>query len=433
MFTTLMTSRRFAPLFWCQFLSAFNDNFLKNSLVFLILFKLAASDAEALISLAGAVFIFPFFIISALGGQIADKFDKAFVAEKLKLIEIGIAAVAVAGFWWHSIPILFVALFLFGCNSALFGPIKYGILPDHLAIAELPTGNALIEGATFVAILTGTIVGGLAAKDGGDPAVFGAMMMVFAVACWATARFIPPSGRGAPELTIDLNVAVSTFSLLGALKSDKRLWWGGLVVSWFWLVGAVMLTVLPSLVKNGLGGNEEVVTAFLAIFSVAIAIGSGLASYLAAGRIMLTPTLAAAVLLGVFALDLGYTMYGVTAQATMQGIAAVFSSERGLHVAIDMAGLAVAGGLFIVPAFSAVQAWAGHAYRARVIAAINVLNAAFMTVAGLIVAVLLKAGLSLAMLLLALGIANVAVAVAIAKTMPTLPASKFKTSPPPGP
>ncbi|HVG52621.1 MAG TPA: acyl-[ACP]--phospholipid O-acyltransferase, partial [Xanthobacteraceae bacterium] len=400
-------------------------NFLKNSLVFLILFKLTSENSEALISLAGAVFIFPFFIISALGGEIADRLDKANVAQRLKFVEIGVAAIGVVGFWMHSIPILFVALGLFGVISALFGPIKYGILPDLLKTNELPAGNALIEGATFIAILTGTIVGGLAAKDGGDPFVFAAMMMVFAVSCWGTAHFIPRVGAAAPNLKINPNIAASTFRLLGELKADKRLWWGGLVVSWFWLVGAVMLTVLPTMVKNGLGGNEEVVTVFLAIFSIAIAVGSGLASYLAAGRIVLAPTLFGAILLGLFALDLGVAMYGVTATHQMAGIGEVFSSSRGIRVAIDMAGLAIAGGLFIVPAFSAVQAWAGADRRARVVAAVNVLNAAFMTVAGIAVAVLLKFGLPLAVLLLLLGLANLAVAIAIARTMPTSPIRDF--------
>jgi acyl-[acyl-carrier-protein]-phospholipid O-acyltransferase/long-chain-fatty-acid--[acyl-carrier-protein] ligase len=425
MFATLMTSKRFAPLFWCQFLSAFNDNFLKNSLVFLILFKLPGNHAEALISLAGAVFIFPFFILSALGGEIADRLDKAFVAERLKLVEIAVAGVAVAGFWMHSIPLLFTALFLFGVISALFGPIKYGILPDHLATAELPAGNALIEGATFLAILTGTIVGGLAAKGGGDPATFAGMMMLFAVGCWGAARFIPPTGRAAPDLKIKPNILASTFRLLGELKADTRLWWGGLVVSWFWLVGAVVLSQLPTLVKDGLGGNENVVTAFLAIFSVAIAVGSALASYLAAGRIVLAPTLFAAVLLGLFSLDLGFAMWGSSPHAVMVGPGEVFTSGLGLHVAIDLAGLAIAGGLFIVPAFSAVQAWAGADRRARVVAAVNVLNAAFMTVAGIGVAALLQLGMTLPMLFLALGAANMIVAVAIARTMPNSPFRDF--------
>jgi acyl-[acyl-carrier-protein]-phospholipid O-acyltransferase/long-chain-fatty-acid--[acyl-carrier-protein] ligase len=424
MFFSLLSSRRFAPLFWCQFFSAFNDNFLKNSLVFLILFKLAGANSEALITLAGAIFIFPFFILSALGGEIADRYDKALIARRLKFIEIGIAAIAVAGFWLHSIPLLFVALFLFGVISALFGPIKYGILPDHLARSELPAGNALVEGATFIAILTGTIVGGLAARDGGDSASFAGMMMVFALLCWGASRFIPPTGQAAPDLTINPNIVASTFKLLGALRADARLWWGGLVVSWFWLVGAVVLSLLPPLVKNVIGGTEEVVTAYLAIFSIAIAVGSALASYLAAGRIVLIPTLFAAVLLGVFAIDLGWTTFGALATAKV-GVQEVFNTARGIRIAIDLAGLAVAGGLFIVPAFSAVQAWAGAERRARVVAAVNVLNAAFMTVGGLGVALLQKAGLSISTLMLLVGVGNLVVAVAIARTMPTSPLRDF--------
>src|SRR3974390_3418420 len=162
MLPPLMLSRRFAPLFWCQFFAAFNDNFLKTALVFLILFRSGARDAEALITLASAIFIAPYFFLSALGGELADRSDKARVAQRLKLAEIGIAFLAVLGFALHSVPVLFVVLFLFGVIAALFGPIKYGILPDHLARSELPAGNALVEGATFIAILLGTLVGGIA-------------------------------------------------------------------------------------------------------------------------------------------------------------------------------------------------------------------------------------------------------------------------------
>ncbi len=195
-----MLSRRFAPLFWCQFFSAFSDNFLKTALVFLILFQIGGPNAEALITLAGGIFIAPFFFLSALGGQIADRFDKAMVARRLKFIEIGIAFVAVAGFSLHSVPVLFVALFLFGVIAALFGPMKYGILPDHLARAELPAANALVEGATFLAILLGTIFGGLATKGGGDPAHLSLLMIGFALLCWGSSLFIPPTGEAAPGL-----------------------------------------------------------------------------------------------------------------------------------------------------------------------------------------------------------------------------------------
>ena len=219
MSTSLMTSRRFAPLFWCQFFSAFNDNFLKNTLVFLILFKLGGQDAEALITLAGVVFIAPFFFLSGLGGQLADRFDKAVVARRLKLAEIGVTALASAGFALHSLPALFAALLLFGVIASLFGPIKYGILPDHLAREELPAGNAMVEAATFMAILLGTIAGGIASK-GGSPASFSALIVVFALLCWGASLLIPPTGEAAPALRIDWNIIRSTGGLLKDLWSE---------------------------------------------------------------------------------------------------------------------------------------------------------------------------------------------------------------------
>src|SRR5271169_1580585 len=183
----LMLSRRFAPLFWCQFFAAFNENFLKTSLIFLILFRTAAADAESMITLASAIFIAPYFFLSALGGELAVRHDKARVAQIIKFVEMFVAALAVAGYARGSLPILFSALAGFGVLASLFGPIKYGILPDHLRREQLPVGNALVEGATFIAILTGTIVGGLAARGGGSVAGFAALVMGFALFCWLAA------------------------------------------------------------------------------------------------------------------------------------------------------------------------------------------------------------------------------------------------------
>src|SRR3984893_15455295 len=185
----LMLSRRFAPLFWCQFFSAFSDNFLKNALVFLILFKIGGSAAESLVTLAAAGFIAPYFLFSAFGGDIADRYDKAIVAQRLKLAEIAVSIIAIIGFVTHSVPILFAALFAFGIIGSQFSPIKYGILPDLLHKSELPAANALVEGATFMAILLGTIVGGMAAKGGGDPASFAGLMLAFALLCWTSSLF----------------------------------------------------------------------------------------------------------------------------------------------------------------------------------------------------------------------------------------------------
>jgi acyl-[acyl-carrier-protein]-phospholipid O-acyltransferase / long-chain-fatty-acid--[acyl-carrier-protein] ligase len=225
MSTSLMTTRRFAPLFWCQAFSAFGDNFLKTALVFLILFHVGAEDSGALIQLAGATLIVPFFFLSGVGGEMADRFDKAIVARRLKLFEIAVAALAVAGFAFHSLVMLFIAVFLYGVIASLFGPIKYGILPDHLAREELTKGNALVEGGTFLAILLGTIVAGIAAKDGGDPIHFAWLMMVSAAACWIASLFIPRTGEGAPNLTINPNIAASTISLIKYVRADRRLWW----------------------------------------------------------------------------------------------------------------------------------------------------------------------------------------------------------------
>src|SRR5208283_5229805 len=218
----LLTQRRFAPLFWTQFLSAFNDNFLKNALIFLILFKLPAAHAQSLITLAGGLFILPFFLLSGLGGEMADRYDKALVAQRLKLAELSAAALSVAGFALQSVPLLFVALVLFGMISALFGPIKYGILPDHLRRRELPAGNALVEGATFVAILIGTVAGALVMRRGGDPAQFAAAMIFISVLCYGASLLIPRTGEAAPKLVIDVNIFRSTGHLLASLRADSK-------------------------------------------------------------------------------------------------------------------------------------------------------------------------------------------------------------------
>ncbi len=418
MFTSLMTTRRFLPLFLCQFFAAFGDNFLKTALVFVILFQVAGENSAALITLAGATLILPFFFLSGLGGELADRYDKALVAQRIKFVEIGVAVVAVAGFAFHSLILLFLAVLFFGTLAALFGPIKYGILPDHLNRTELTAGNALIEGGTFLAILIGTITAGVAAKGDSNPIHFAWLMIVTAVLSWLAARFIPKTGEGAPTLAINRNILVSTGSLIKQLRADPRLWWGALVVSWFWLVGALILSLLPPLVTIDIGGTEAVITAFLTIFSVAVAVGSALAAWLAHGRIVLLPTLVAAVLLGVFSLDLGWTITSLVPAATPVDIRAFFASRYSWHIAIDLAALAIAGGLFVVPAFAAVQAWAGADRRARIVAGVNVLNAAFMVVGAIVQAILQKFGFGVSSLFMMIGVANLLVAVVIGRTMP---------------
>ncbi|HWG06434.1 MAG TPA: MFS transporter, partial [Beijerinckiaceae bacterium] len=237
----LMRSRRFAPLFWCQFLSAFNDNCVRQMLALLVLFELGQKSAGSLITLAVGIFILPSLLLSALGGEIADSHDKAQIARVLKAAEIGVQAIAAVGFLMQSIVLLYTALFGLGTIAALFGPIKYGILPDHLETAELPSGNALIEGATFLAILLGLVGGGAIVAHAGAPWIVAAQLMIVALACWATSRFIPATGIGAPNLKVDRNIFGSTARLVHELGGDRRLRTGGIAVSWFWMSGAVSL------------------------------------------------------------------------------------------------------------------------------------------------------------------------------------------------
>lgn len=415
MFQSLLTQRRFAALFWCQFCSALSDNFVKNALIVLILYQIGGDQGPTLVTLAGTVLIAPFFILSALGGQLADRFDKAWLAQRLKLAEIAVAGIAALGFYVHSVPLLFVALGLFGVIGALFGPIKYGILPDHLETKELPAANALVEGATFAAILLGTMAGGLAGADQGNGALIAACVIIMSIICWVASRFIPPTGVRAPDLVIDRNPWTSTVALLADLKADSRLWIGGLITSWFWLVGAVSLSLLPTLAKDHIGGNAMLLTAALLVFTVGIAVGSGVAAAASKMRPNMALVPIAALLMGIFCLDLAWAIWSV-APATAGGTMSMqdfVATPIGLHMSFALFGLAAAGGLFIVPAFSAVQSWAPVERRARVIAACNVLSAAFMTAASLILVALQSMGASLVLLFGILGLANLGVMVLV--------------------
>ncbi len=285
MFRTLMTSRRFAPLFWCQFLSAFNDNFVRNMLVMLILFRFGGEGGSMKILLASMAFVLPAIPLSALGGEIADSHDKAVVARRLKFAEIFVQAIGAAGFAFSSLNLLYLALFGLGCIAALFGPIKYGILPDHLRREELVAGNALVEGATYAAILCGLIVGGLAAANGRSTLDVVVQMMVIAVACWWTSRFIPRTGIGAPGLKVHWNVIASTWRIVGELRADRRQWVAALATSWFWTVGIVALSLVPVIVKARVGADLDVEIAVNLIFAACVGLGALAAAPLSIGRI----------------------------------------------------------------------------------------------------------------------------------------------------
>ncbi len=419
----LLATRRFAPLFWCQFFAAFNDNFLKNALVLFILFKIGGEAGASLVTLAGVVLMAPHFLLSALGGQLADKFDKAVVARRIKLVEIAAAGVAVAGFWLNSAPLLFGALFLFGALGALFAPVKYGILPDCLTREELPAGNALVETATFLAILAGTIAGGLAMEGGGEMAVLAVGMLGFAIASYVAAWFIPTTARAAPTLRVDPNIVRSTLVLLRDLWRQTTSWRLGIVTSIFWLIGAIVMSLLPSLVTQTLHGSDEVVTIHLAVFAIAIGVGSGLSAFLLHGKIVLLPASVGAAIIALvsFDLSLALALRDPTTPSALLAPAVYFAQPGAWRAAIDLALLSMAGGLIVVPAFAALQAFSAPAERARVIAAVNVLNAAFMVAGGVVIAALQAQGVPVWSLFAAVGAIGAIAAVWIVKAVVVSP------------
>lgn len=423
MFQDLLGSRRFAPIFWCQFLSALNDNFLKTALVILILFQISETVAATLVSLAGATLVAPFFLLSSLGGEFADKFDKAKVARWIKIAEIPVAVLAAIGFIVGDVSLLFAALFGFGCLAALFGPIKYGILPDHLETRELPAANALVEGATFLAILTGTIAGGLAVTgaDDGTSAVqdwlVAAVMIAFAALGYFSATLIPNTGRARPDLDVTPNILVSTFRLVSELRADRRLWFGALVTSWFWMVGIVALALLPTVVKTEIGGSETVVTLCLAIFTIGIATGSAIAAQASKGTPNLGLVPIGAALMGAFSMYAAIQIAMIEPATTDVSMTPYdfLTSGSGLQLIIALFGLSAAGGLFIVPAFAAVQSWALPERRARTIAAVNIMSAAFMTTGSLTLAAAQSFGVTSSVLFAVLAAGNLAAAGLIAR------------------
>lgn len=413
MFAKLMTARRFAALFWCQFLSALNDNLLKNALAMLVVYKLAMANGPAIGTLAGAALIVPFFLFSSLAGQLADKYDKAFVAQRLKLLEIPVAVLAALGFILPSIPLLFAALLLFGTIGAFFGPIKYGLLPAHLTTKELPAGNALVEAATFLAILLGTIGGNFASSSDSHLQMVALSIVAIGVMSWLAARAIPPTGASAPNLVVDRNIVSSTRTLLADLKTDNRIWQGALITSWFWLVGAAILALLQNLIPKALNGAPQVYTLALFTFAVAVAAGSIAAAKASKQRPNLALVPIGALLMGVFTLDLALLAATLTPAPAPLSVSDVLASFNGIRMLVDLAGIAFAGGLYIVPSFAAVQAWSPVDHQARVIAGCNVVAAAFMTIAGLVIAALQYNQVPLAWIFAALGAGNLVALVLI--------------------
>lgn len=417
----LLKQKRFAPFFATQFLGAFNDNLFKNALVVLLTFQAARWTTlrpELLANLAAGIFILPFFLFSATAGQLADKYDKAMLARLVKVLEMAIMGVAAAGFFLTSLPVLMGALFLLGCHSTLFGPVKYAILPQHLREEELVGGNALIEAGTFVAILIGTLAGGLLAGSVAHPAWIAVGGFVVALAGYLTSRGIPTAPAPAPELKVNLNPLSETWRNIAFARENRTVFLSILGISWFWLYGALFLAQFPAYGKFVLGGGESSVTLLLATFTVGIGVGSMLCERMSGKHVEIGLVPFGSIGLTLFGLDLYFASPTGLAGAAPHELLALLAMPAVWRVLFDLLMLGMFGGFFIVPMYALVQLRSSPEHRARIIAANNILNALFMVVGALGAAALLGEGLSIPALFGLGALLNAAVALYIYGLVP---------------
>ena len=417
----LLKERRFLPFFLTQFFGAANDNAFKFAFTALATYSSAqwgGLEATTAGPIIGGIFILPFLLFSATAGQLADKYDKARLIRLVKNLEIAFMCGIAAGFVLHLVWCLFVGVFLMGCHSTLFGPVKYAYLPQHLRDEELVGGNGIVEMGTFVAILLGTMLGGalIAIPDLG-PRYVAVVSLAVAVIGRIAAGFVPASPAPAPQLVINWNPVSETLANLRHAYNNRTVFLSLLGISWMWFFGSVFLTTFAGFAKESLGGDQNVVTLLLAVFSLGIGLGSLACERLSGHKVEIGLVPFGSIGMTVFAIDLWLAARNLTPHGLL-GPAAFMADHSHWRVMVDLFGLAMFAGFYSVPLYALVQSRCDVSHRARVIAANNILNALFMVVSSLMAAGMLKAGLSLPQLYLVLGLLNAAVALYIYLLVP---------------
>ena len=417
---SLLSSRRFGPFFGTQFLGAFNDNLFKNALVVLLTFQTAqwtSLSPELLANLAAGIFILPFFLFSATAGQLADKYDKAKLTRFVKVLEIVIMLIAGAGFRMRSLTLLLIALFLLGLHSTLFGPVKYAILPQHLRKDELVGGNALIEAGTFVAILIGTLAGGLLAGSSSGTLWIPLSSLTIALVGYLVSRGVPSAPAPEPNLVINPNPISETWRNIGFARENRTVFLSILGISWFWLFGALMLTQFPAYAKKVLFGSESSVTLLLTVFTLGIGLGSLLCERMSEKLVEIGLVPLGSIGMTIFAIDLAMISPAPPLSYPLP-ILELLTRLSTLHVLFDLFAIGLFGGFFIVPLYALVQIRSSENRRARIIAANNIMNALFMVVGAAVAATLLDRGLTIPALFGVAALCNAAVAIYIYRLLP---------------
>lgn len=432
----LLRTRRFLPLFLTQSLGAFNDNLFKNAIIFLATFGTGIDQGvnpALLVPMAAGLFILPFFLFSATAGQVAEIYDKARLIRVIKLAEVMLMVLAAVALVLYSVSLLMFLLFMMGVQSTFFGPLKFSILPDHLEQDELIGGNAWVQAGTFVAILAGTLMGKYVLDDNGVW-LMGAFMVAAATAGYLASRSIPPTEPAAPDLKLGLNPLTETWKILAHAAGQRDIFLIILAVSWFWLVGATYLTVIPGFCKEVLGGNEDLVAFFMLAFSIGIAVGSLFCNRMLKGQVHATYVPLGALGITLFSLDLyfasrhglagselvgsGFLLRSTSSIPGLVGVREFLAEFAGWRITFDTVMIAASAGIYIVPLQALLQHRSDVAHRSRNIAANNIANALFMAISAILVSAAFKAGVTIPEVILVSALANGAVALYITRLLP---------------
>lgn len=418
---SLLGQRRFGPFFATQFLGALNDNIFRNGLVILVTFqgvRVAGMNHSQLANVAGALFILPFFLFSATAGQLADKYEKSMLMRRIKLLEIALMLIAALAFVAESYSVLLLVLFLMGCQSTLFGPVKYAYLPQQLATEELVGGNALVESGTYVAIILGLIVGGFAvAIDPENQATLAVCLIIVALSGYFASRQVPATSAVDPDLEINWNAWTETWRIVGFARAERSVFLAILGISWFWFFASAMTLQIPAYTQDILNGNEVVTTSLLIAFAIGVGIGSLLCERMSDHRIELGLVPFGSIGLSAFAIDL-YFAQPVASSTAVASLAEFLSQPGSWRVLIDLSFLGAFGGFYSVPLYALIQKRSKRRHLSRIIAANNIINAIFMVSASVLSIAILKAGMSIPELFLVLAVLNAMVATYIYTLLP---------------
>lgn len=394
----LLAHRKFLPLFVTQFLGAFNDNLFKTAMILFATYVVFENPQQesAFNAIATGLFVLPFFLLSALSGQLADNMDKAKIIRIVKVAEILIMAVGAVGllvsayYPWFGVGLMLAALLAMGVHSTFFGPIKYAILPQHLERDQVLGGTGLVEAGTYIAILAGTIVAGWI-----SPTTAAAAVLIIAIIGYASGRMVPPAPRVGPPLDLDYNIFRASWRLIAATMHIKRLFLAIMSISFFWMIATVLVIIFPPLVKNEFTASKEVASMFLAIFSVGVAVGSIAVNRLLQGEVSARYSPISVLMMAVFVWFFQYAAAGwaTAPDGTLYTVAEFLAAPHSWRILLALFGIATFGGMFVVPLYAFLTTTVGKDQTARTVAANNVVNAGAMVFGAVVIMGATAAGL----------------------------------------